>query len=88
MRLNKLLSNRIGAENAEKKPDISPYWRGKQKNSALDVGWVERSATQHPDICWVMQSLYYNFFAENKPDISPYSMLSCPETSPQPIPWQ
>ncbi|MEH2059325.1 MAG: hypothetical protein V7K97_24860 [Nostoc sp.] len=36
-------------------PDF--YWRGKQKNYALDVGWVERSATQHPDICWLWQSL-------------------------------
>ncbi len=34
---------------------------GKQKNCVLDVGWVERSAIQHPEICWVTQSLHYNF---------------------------
>ncbi|MEH2001955.1 MAG: DUF3883 domain-containing protein [Nostoc sp.] len=36
--------------------------------SALDVGWVEQSATQHISGCWVTQSLHptYNFFAVNE----------------------
>ncbi|MEH2030216.1 MAG: hypothetical protein V7K67_11170 [Nostoc sp.] len=34
------------------------------RSNILDVGWVERSATQHISGCWLWQSLHptYNFF--------------------------
>ncbi|MBN3872912.1 MAG: hypothetical protein HWQ23_22365 [Nostoc sp. JL33] len=43
------------------------YWRGKQKNCALDVGWVERSATQHISGCWVTQSLQRHLLQRGEP---------------------
>ncbi|MEH2028412.1 MAG: hypothetical protein V7K67_01805 [Nostoc sp.] len=44
-------------EDATRTLHFITYWHGKQKNCALDVGWVERSATQQISGCWVTPSL-------------------------------